>query len=126
MLRDAIVDSGASYTYVTRHVKLANERPSNGVVAVANGQLERITSVGTLGPLQGVRKVNSFQRTLVSVRDLVEQFGSVRFDDQGVHLVTDSGKSTRIGATLPNRLYSFDLDALARHVGGFGSSAQAA
>ena len=79
LIENAIVDSGASYTYVTDAVELENARPGSGVVSVANGRLEPIKEIGDLGPIRRARKVSSFPRTLVSVRDLVESVGAVRF-----------------------------------------------
>ena len=52
----------------------------------------------------------------MSVRDLVDQFGKVIFDADGVTVESaDGGTSTRIGEPTVNRLYSFDGDALSKH-----------
>ena len=110
--------SGASHTYVTTETELRDVIEGEGFVSVANGQSERITEIGSLGPLRGARRVNSFTRTLVSVRDLVEQFGPVRFDEDGVHISTSDGKTAKIGRPLSSRLYSFDLKSFSRHVRG--------
>ena len=117
---DAIVDSGASYTYVAGTQELTNVRPGRGRVKCANGQVERVAKIGDLGPLRGARKVQSFDKTLVSVTDLVEQFGRVVFDTDGVAVETKGGESkeslsTYIGKPTANRLYKFDLEALERH-----------
>ena len=75
--------------------------------------------VGWLGSLRNVQKVNSFTRTLVSVADLVEQFGVVMFDTSGAYLGSKyRGKTliTKIGSSTPDRLYRFDQPALERHV----------
>ena len=77
---------------------------------------EPIAEIGTLGALRDVRRVMSFTRTLVSVRDLVDQFDSVTFDKHGVHVESADGRvSTCIGRPTENRLYGFNGDALARH-----------
>ena len=111
-----IVDSGASYTYVTRDTPLANVRPGAGHVTVATGKRERISEVGDLGALKNARRVLSFTRTLVSVRDLVDQFHKVIFDGDGVLVESVDGRTrTRIGVPTSNRLYSFDGEALTRH-----------
>ena len=73
---------------------------------------------GDIGPLTGVKQVASFKRSLVSVTDLVEQFGGLYFDDQGVHVVSkcDSGMVvTTIGLPTKNRLYSFNIECLKQH-----------
>ena len=129
-LRDAIVDSGASHTYVSKLVELWNSRQGKGCVWVANGRREEVSQIGDLGPLIGVRKVDSFTRTLVSVRDLVDQFGSVVFDSKGVHLRTcetdattgaaGSCVDTQIGRPTIQRLYSFDVEALIKHAARIG------
>ena len=73
------------------------------------------------GTALNVRRVLSFTRTLVGVRDLVDQFDVVKFDDQGVYVESKDGKvSTRIGAPTENRLYSFDSKALTRHAEATG------
>ena len=109
----------ATYTFVTENTKLGDPLPGRGTVWVANGEEERIAEIGSYGPLVG-RKVRSFPRTLVSVRDLVDRFGSVYFDDKGVHVIsplTNTGEymSTTIGLPTQSRLYSFDLDKLVEH-----------
>jgi len=85
---------------------------------VATGQSEPIAEIGTLGALKDVRRVMSFTRTLVSVRDLVDQFDVVRFDIDGVHVQSPDGKvSTCIGKPTENRLYGFNGKALSEHAG---------
>ena len=115
----AIVDSGASFTYVNGKTTLVRCRPGSGYVSVANGQREQIAQVGSLGPIRNAQKVNSFRRTLVSVKDLVELFGSVVFREDGVFVATQvPGEPlllTRIGVNTPQRLYSFELDSLEGH-----------
>ena len=117
-LVNAIVDSGASFTFVTKGVQLEDSAPGVGRVWVANGQSEGIAESGKLGPLSA-KKVNSFERTLVSVRDLVDLYGGVLFNSSGVHVVSESAArqtiSTQIGEATTARLYSFDLPALERH-----------
>ena len=110
-----IVDSGASFTYATKRVPLTNVRPGTGSVTVATGKREPVAEIGDLGALENVRRVNSFTRTLVSVRDLVEQFHRVIFDDDGVSVESPDGIRTLIGRPMRNRLYSYDGDALSRH-----------
>ena len=111
-----IVDSGASYTYATEDTPLTNVRPGYGSVTVATGRREAIKEMGDLGALKNVRRVSSFTRTLVSVRDLVDQFHRVIFDGDGVLVESADGQiRTRIGLPTPNRLYSFDGSALSRH-----------
>ena len=117
-MSNAIVDSGASRTYVDKHVLLSNEHDSDGLVWCANGEIERVASEGDVGPLENVQKINSFKRSLISVRDLVDKFDTVIFDADGVHVRTcRDGKDrvTTIGRPLESRLYSFMLDRLARH-----------
>jgi hypothetical protein len=115
----AIVDSGASFTYVNGETRLVRAKPGTGYVSVANGQRERIAQVGSLGPIPNAQKVDSFKRTLVSVTDLVQLFGSTIFRSDGVYVETPlpSGATlvTRIGVNTPQRLYSFDLGSLERH-----------
>ena len=115
----AIVDSGASFTYVNGETRLIRAKPGTGYVSVANGQREKIAQVGSLGPIPNAQKVDSFRRTLVSVTDLVQLFGSTTFRSDGVYVETPlpSGATfvTRIGVNTPQRLYSFDLGALERH-----------
>jgi hypothetical protein len=69
--------------------------------------------------MKGVRQVSIFQRTLVSVKDLVEQFGPVLFNNGGVYLASrgTQGKSfiSKIGSCTPERLYTFDVAALTEH-----------
>ena len=112
----SIVDSGASHSYAPKGVPLTNLRPGKGSVTVATGKREPITELGDLGALREVRRVRSFTRMLVGVRDLVDQFHVIRFDRDGVHVETQDGKiRTRIGRPTANRLYSFNGAALARH-----------
>ena len=117
----AIVDSGASYTYASGKESLQNASPGMGHVRVANGASEKVSLIGDMGPLKGVRQVSSFQRTLVSVKDLVEQFGPVLFNNDGVYLasrgIKDQSFITKIGSCTPERLYTFDVSALASHNG---------
>ena len=117
----AIIDSGASSTFVPPDVILANVRKGRGSVSVANGQKEPILQAGDLGPLRGVQKVRSFHRVLVSVAQLCKQFGPVIFTTEGVQLVTQKAPGepfviTTIGLPTANNLFSFDLDALEEHV----------
>ena len=115
----AIVDSGASYTYSNPQQDLENMVPGVGYVRVANGVSEKVDKIGHMGPLKGVRRVTSFQRTLVSVKDLVEQFGPVLFNRDGVYLASRGMENksfiTKIGSCTPERLYSFDISALTTH-----------
>ena len=125
----AIVDSGASHTYVGKNVRLQDALPGKGVVWVANGKSENIVEEGRLGPLLNAKKVMSFSRSLISVRDLVDQYGGVWFDADGVHVVTlrggESGVAdlvggrnatvTKIGMPTSARLYSFDIEQLEAH-----------
>ena len=118
-LQTAILDSGASQTYVTRGVKLSNAQPGIGSVKIANGRKEKIVERGDLGPLSGARKVNSFSRTLVSVVDTAEQVGDVLFtpkDAWVVNVVGDEAIKTKIATRTRSRLYSFDIIALERHI----------
>ena len=73
--------------------------------------------MGRLGPLIA-RKVRSFDRTLISVRDLVDKYGGVYFDEEGVHLITNIGEDlicSTIGAANAQRLYGFDVTGLQYH-----------
>lgn len=118
-LSDAILDSGASQTYVTNRVQLSNAVPGRGVVKVATGRRERVSEHGDLGPLRGVRKVGSFARTLVGVMDLTEQFGTVNFTSKAAFVRSAANGATvetKIADATPSRLYKFDLEALERHV----------
>ena len=116
---NAIVDSGASRTYVGRAQRLMNAIRGSGTVTVANGKAEPVVEEGELGPIRGAQKVNSFHRTLISVMDLLEQFGWVIFDEHGVSLLTpsESGPNllTRIGRRNSARLFDFDMEALTEH-----------
>lgn len=118
-MQTAILDSGASQTYVTRGVKLKNAVPGAGSVRIANGIREKIAERGDLGPLSGARKVNSFSRTLVSVVDTAEQVGDVLFTPVAawvVNIVGDVVLKTKIATRTASRLYSFDIVALESHV----------
>ena len=114
-----IVDSGASRTYVGGDTPLEDETPGVGWVSVANGQREPIAGIGTYGSITGARRVGKFPRTLVSVTDLIEQFGSVIFDTKGVHVLTrvpGAGPlATTIGSRTASRLFSFDAPSLTVH-----------
>jgi hypothetical protein len=116
----AITDSGASFTYKGGLSPLDDEQPGVGWVSVANGHQEPIAGVGRYGPISGARRVAGFPRTLVSVSDLIEQFGSVVFDTKGVHVVSSvpdqAPVATTIGCRTPSRLFSFDSPSLTRHV----------
>ena len=79
---------GASFTFVSGKTKLTNGRPTEGYVHVADGRKQKIEEIGDYGSLRNARRVASFQRTLVSVSDLVEQYGRVLFDGEGVHVCT--------------------------------------
>ena len=120
------MDSGASFTYVTAAEVLDNAKESTSAVWVANGQREAVLREGDIGPLRGVKQVQSFKRSLVSVADLVEQFGGLFFDAAGVHVVSPSADGvvvTTVGTPTKNRLFSFNVDALSAHrdaVGGYG------
>ena len=114
----AIIDSGASRTFVGEGTPLEGARAGRGYVSVANGQRERIAEIGDVGPLKNVQKVNSFTRTLVSVTDLVEQFGVVMFDRTGAHLGScwgDEALISKIGSCTGDRLYRFDQTSLTKH-----------
>jgi hypothetical protein len=118
----AIVDSGASRTYVEEAQKLMKATAGRGSVRAANGQSSPIVEEGSLGAITGAQKVQGFTRTLVSVMDLVEQFGLVFFDLEGVSILSLGPNAngppliTRIGHRTPTRLFSFDLKALDTHV----------
>ena len=80
---------------------------------------ERVAKEGDIGPLRNVKQVRSFKRSLVSVADLVDQFGGLFFDQRGVHVVSKKAGnlvSTTIGLRTPNRLFSFNIEALSKHV----------
>ena len=115
----AIVDSGASYTCASGRESLQNTSQGLGHVRVANGASEKVGLIGDMGPLKGVRQVSSFQRTLVSVKDLVEQFGPVLFNNEGVYLASRGTKDqsfiTKIGSCTPERFCTFDVSALTSH-----------
>ena len=119
-LDDAILDSGASQTYVTSKVTLDSPRAGTGYVRVANGKKEAIVEQGDLGPLTGARKVHSFSRTLVSVSDVAEQVGNVLFTPSAAFVLSTVGAdkyaATQIATATKSRLYKFDVCALQRHV----------
>jgi hypothetical protein len=115
----AIVDSGASMTYVPERVRLSDAAPGTGHVSTAEGRKRAVVESGSYGPLRNAQKVPGFTRVLVSVLDLAEQFGGVRFDVDGVYVVSGSVE-TKIGSVTASRLYSFDLLALQRHVERLG------
>ena len=118
-MRDAILDSGASQTYVTQRVVLDSAVPGTGFVKVATGRRERISESGDLGPLKGAKKVDSFARTLVSVMDVAEQVGTVEFTPKAAFVTNEIGGAkvrTQIAAATKSRLYSFDVEALENHV----------
>ena len=131
-LKDAILDSGASQTYVTSRVKLGNSTPGEGFVRVATGKRESIAERGDLGPLKGVQKVNGFARTLVSVMDVAEQVGNVLFTPDAAYVIEsysgagDTTSMTKIANATPSRLYSFDITALEDHVARFPVQGSAA
>ena len=93
--------------------------PKHTPVHRANGQREPIAGIGTYGSITGARRVGKFPRTLVSVTDLIEQFGSVVFDTKGVHILTrvpGAGPlATTIGSRTASRLFSFDAPSLTVH-----------
>ena len=118
-MQDSILDSGASQTYVTGKVKLDNAVPGDGLVKVATGRRERISESGDLGPLKGAMKVDSFARTLVSVMDVAEQVGAVEFTPKAAFVINEVGGEklrTQIAMATKSRLYSFDVEALEKHV----------
>ena len=89
------------------------ERADLFIESRGHGVLQR-----DLGPLKNVQKVNSFTRTLVSVADLVEQFGVVMFDRTGAYLSSCRGREaliSKIGSYTGDRLYRFDQSSLAKH-----------
>ena len=105
-------------------MELDNAVPGEALVSMANDVTERVKEKGDVYPLEEVRKVESFPRPLVSVRKLVAKYGSVVFNDAGVHVKTPCGggkrclagvRTTKIGELGSDMLYSFDLRALARH-----------
>ena len=117
-LEGAIVDSGASFSYVTKGVPLSKAKPGTGFVWTADGQRSAIVEVGNAGPLKGAKRVNTFTRPLISVGELTEQFGGVLFDRGHVYVVSRCGEttiSTCIGKRNEARLYTFDVQALAEH-----------
>ena len=125
----AIVDSGASSHFVHGAVPLDDVTPGVAVVATATGAPEKVLEKGDCFPLKEVRKVSKFERPLVSVARLVEQFGTVNFDVNGVNVVSKLPRggqhSTKIGELTKGKLYSFDLRALSKHA-SFVAQASAA
>ena len=92
--------------------------PGGQRVATANGQLEPIAEIGDAFPLTGLKKVNSFSRSLISVALLTKLVGLIAFDADHVYAVSAVGAKigvTPIGDVTPNRLYSFDLPRLQEH-----------
>ena len=68
--------------------------------------------------MKNVQKVSSFTRALISVTDLVEQFGVVMFDRTGAYLSScrgDKALISKIGSCTGDRLYRFDQSSLERH-----------
>ena len=81
--------------------------------------LKAITERGNLGPLAGAQKVEGFARTLVSVMDVAEQVGDVRFTTDAAFVESNVGDrivASKIANATETRLYDFDMDALERHV----------
>ena len=115
MLTRAIIDSGASHTYVTDDVQLEGATKLDDIVSCAGGQKMRVSEKGRLGPL-AARKVKGFNRTLVSVAGLVDlpRVEKVVFSAGGVHLhCRDRTDPIHIGDRLSNNLFSFSgLDAV--------------
>ena len=126
-LEDAILDSGASQTYVTSRVPLDNSKPGEGFVRVATGKREAVAESGDLGPLKGAQKVNGFARTLVSVMDVAEQVGNVLFTPNAAFVlesgfgVGSAASMTKIADATASRLYSFDVVALEEHAARLAS-----
>ena len=85
---------------------------------LSNALRKNITEVGSLGSMRHVQKVPGFTRTLVSVRDLADQFAGVYFDKGHVYLVPECAMTNipmhRIGDATANRLYTFNIKALDR------------
>ena len=115
-----ILDSGASYTYVGGDKPLLLERAGVGYVSVANGHQEAIAGKGSYGSITSARRVSSFPRNLISVSDIIEQFGFVVFDREGAFVISLSPSgherlTTRIADRTDDRLFAFDSDALSEH-----------
>ena len=92
--------------------------PGGGSVWVANGEKEEVKESGWLGPLRA-RKVECFPRPLVSVMDLVEAVGSIRFNGEGVYAVTRTTGGcveSKIGKPTDSRLFDFDMLGLIEHI----------
>ena len=117
-LEEAIVDSGASFSYVTKNVPLSEAKTGTGAVWTADGQRSAIAQIGNAGPLHGVKRVDSFTRPLISVSELSAQFGGVYFDSEEVYVVSRCDGSiiaTSVGRRNAAHLYTFDVQALADH-----------
>ena len=126
-----ILDSGASHSYGDRHAKLTNTRPGTGGVLVANGVREMVTEVGSLGAVPEVQRVLSFSRSLISVSDITDLYGSVIFNSSGASIISNAIDSTtglpfstQIATRTPERLYEFDGAALSRHISAVAVAAQ--
>ena len=117
-LEEAIVDSGASFSYVTKNIPLSEAKTGTGAVWTADGQRSAIAQIGNAGPLHGVKRVDSFTRPLISVSELSAQFGGVYFDSEEVYVVSRCDGSiiaTSVGRRNAAHLYTFDVQALADH-----------
>ena len=119
-LKRAIIDSGASGHFSSGDSVLRDAQPSNGSVTVANEQHERIAEIGSVWPLHGVNKVNSFDKSLVSVARLCELVGSIKFCEDGtVRAVSVRGGKTGetvIGKLNPtSNLYDYSQGGLEQH-----------
>ena len=117
-LVNAILDSGASKHFAARGSKLEKERPDDSRVAVASGEQEAVACIGSAWPLEEVRRVDSFERSLVSVPELAKLVGLVVFLQHEAYAVSSQGGEvgqTKIGMLDDNNLYAFDFKALRDH-----------
>ena len=73
----------------------------------------------------------SFSRSLISVSDITDLYGSVIFNSSGASIISNAIDpttglpfSTQIATRTPERLYEFDGAALSRHISAVAVAAQ--
>ena len=119
-LQQAILDSGASTHFASGDSKLSNTRPGTGSVMTANAQREHIREEGDHWPLTDISKVNTFDKSLISIARLCELVGSVQFRGDGKVLAVSAQGGKRAETVIGNlnkinNLYDYDHAGLVRH-----------
>ena len=92
----------------------ASDSPAKGPLpkTVASGPLRRVTRRRRWAA-SSARRVASFPRNLISVSDIIEQYGFVVFDREGAYVISlspsgDRSCYTRIADRTRDRLFAFD------------------